>query len=283
MQARFPPALYSQVAFLGDVAEPLPSMSTGVAVSATVTASEQEQSTARDARVRRRGTERHVTRRVKRRTIDRYVARKHILWSRFDEGIQMTWNSFYEVTPEPIALHIATRFQTRIADSLLLADLFAGVGSNAIAMARLLTTDAPQRLPYVVAVDHNAVKCEMLQQNARIYGVAQRIDVVIGDAFAFVRRWRRMFDGGFASPPWGGPAYRRRPVYNLDAMRPYCASEIFRLGWQVSPNFAVLLPRNSDVSQLAEIARRRPLEVEENWLEGRLITLTVYSGALVQP
>ncbi|KAF6003339.1 Trimethylguanosine synthase [Cyanidiococcus yangmingshanensis] len=214
--------------------------------------------------------------------LDRYVAQRYVLWSRYDLGIQMTWNSFYEVTPEPISLHIASRFRSKLKDSMLIADLFAGVGSNAIALAGS-SDDARQTVePYVIAVECNASKCRMLRHNARIYEVSHRVDVVIADAFTLLPRWQAVFDAVFASPPWGGPNYRRRPTYNLDAMKPYSASEIFELGWHLSPNVAVLLPRSSDERQLARIAEIRSLEIEENWLHGRLKTLTVYSGALAE-
>jgi trimethylguanosine synthase len=215
--------------------------------------------------------------------LDRYVAQRYVLWSRYDEGVQMTWESFYEVTPEPIALHIGSRFRSKLKDSMLVADLFAGVGSNAIALARTTSDETLEAaIPYVIAVERNASKCRMLRQNARVYKVSARIDVVVADVFTLLPRWQAMFDGVIASPPWGGPDYRQHLIYDLDAMKPYGAEEVFRLGWRLSPNMAVLLPRSSNEAQLARIAESEPLEIEENWLHGRLKMLTVYSGALVR-
>ena len=215
--------------------------------------------------------------------IDKYYRQRYALWSKFDEGVKMTAESYYEVTPEAIARHIAERLVRAVGVSSVLVDVFAGVGSNAIALAQavIAAEAALANHPVVLAVERNVAKAHMLQHNARVYGVPNAIEIVVGDAFRLVPAWSGKVDAAFMSPPWGGPAYRCRARFRLDAMRPYTGREVFQLGWHATPNVAVLLPRTTPARDIAQATARRDVEVEENWLHGRRKTLTVYSGALV--
>ncbi|KMS93283.1 hypothetical protein BVRB_033040, partial [Beta vulgaris subsp. vulgaris] len=51
----------------------------------------------------------------------KYWRQRHLLFSRFNEGVQMDSESFYSVTPEAIAEHIAQRCQAGVV-----IDAFAG-------------------------------------------------------------------------------------------------------------------------------------------------------------
>ena len=54
-------------------------------------------------------------------------------------------------------------------------DAFCGVGGNAVHFAR--------RCRHVIGVDNCRARLELAQQNARVYGVADRVDLICADFF----------------------------------------------------------------------------------------------------
>lgn len=129
-----------------------------------------------------------------------YWRQRYSLFSRFDDGVLMDEEGWYSVTPEAIAAYHAERASTYVhCGRSLVLDGFAGVGGNAIQFASrcglLISqskkirpfarwfTDSPFRGCHVVAVDIDPRKIEFAVHNAKIYGVEDRIDFVIGDFF----------------------------------------------------------------------------------------------------
>jgi len=92
------------------------------------------------------------------------------------------------LTPEAIALGLGER-----ARGLRVIDACAGAGGNAIGFAR-----AGCR---VVAIELDPGRLAMAKHNARLYGVAQRIEFVCCDARDLVPQ--READLLFIDPPWG--------------------------------------------------------------------------------
>lgn len=262
----------------------------------------------RRARQRRR---RHEQRRqqeldslpVDKSIINGYKRKAGKLWFRYANGIKMALSSWYEVTPEPIARQIASRFASALAPlgrrrsvPPLVVDCFSGVGSNAIQFAR--------HGAYVIGVERDAAKARMARHNACVYRVAHRCDFIVGDAFEVLPQLRgrrrdhhdagdaggsgsgngdTAVDAVFMSPPWGGPSYRDEAVFDVERhMEPYRGSALFQLGWRATDNVAVLLPRTCDAAQLAAVTGTRDIEVQENWMHGRHVTSTVYTGALIE-
>ena len=66
-------------------------------------------------------------------SIRKYWCQRHLLFSRFDDGIKMDEEGWYSVTPEPLAEHHAVR-----CGSGSIVDFFTGVGGNAIQFAQWL-------------------------------------------------------------------------------------------------------------------------------------------------
>lgn len=56
----------------------------------------------------------------------------------------------------------------------------------------------------VIAIDIDPCKVEMARHNATIYGVADRIEFIVGD---YLLSDTLRADVVFLSPPWGGPGY----------------------------------------------------------------------------
>lgn len=102
----------------------------------------------------------------------------------------------------------------------------------------------------VIAIDIDPKKVEMAKHNARIYGVEERIDFIVGDFFEVVPKLAA--DVVFLSPPWGGPSYNRLKSFPLsDICPPHGGKSIYDVARRVTPNVAYYLPRNinsADVS-----------------------------------
>ena len=168
----------------------------------------------------------------------------------------------------------------------------------------------------VVALDTSPTRLALARHNATIYGVADRIEFILADYLDFAKSYERrssnarLFDVVFLSPPWGGPSYMDAQdgknedfesatspnAYSLKNIEPIPGDELFRLTRQITHNIAYFLHRNVDlneVSQLLEGADRdtefletqrspqEKIEIEEEYMGGKLKALTCYFGGLV--
>lgn len=198
----------------------------------------------------------------------KYWYKRFSLFSLFDAGIKLDRESWFSVTPEKVAGHTAERCRVD-----LIVDGFCGCGGNSIQFAFTCAR--------VIAIDIDPRKIEMAKHNAAVYGVADRIEFITGDFLQLTDRLRA--DAVFLSPPWGGPSYLKDEVYDLEAsLIPVPATELMRKARQVSHNVAMYLPRNSNTQQLTILAGpNNAVEIEQNFLDRKLIALTAYYGDLV--
>lgn len=101
-------------------------------------------------------------------------------------GVRLDEEGKFSLTPEALALRLGERAAGRHV-----TDLGCGCGGNAIGFARSGCR--------VRAVERSTERLAMAAHNARIYGVADRIEFVQGDALT-----APIDDLGFVDPPWGG-------------------------------------------------------------------------------
>ncbi|KAF8110970.1 hypothetical protein N665_0077s0032 [Sinapis alba] len=198
--------------------------------------------------------------------LGKYWCQRYLLFSRFDEGIKMDEEGWFSVTPEAIAKHHATRCSGGVV-----IDCFTGVGGNAIQFA--------SRSHYVIAIDLDPRKLDLAKHNAAIYGVADKIDFVKGDFFDLAHNLKA--GTVFLSPPWGGPDYLKASTYDMKTMlRPRDGDALFTAAMNIAWTVIMFLPRNVDINQLAELALSTSppwsLEVEKNYLNGKLKAITAY-------
>jgi trimethylguanosine synthase len=92
------------------------------------------------------------------------------------------------VTPERIAEHIADRCKCDV-----IVDAFCGVGGNAIQFAKTCKK--------VIAIDIRPDFIEQARNNARVYGVEDNIEFIVGDFFEIYPTLGNV-DGVFLSPPY---------------------------------------------------------------------------------
>ncbi|XP_063307455.1 trimethylguanosine synthase isoform X2 [Pelobates fuscus] len=202
----------------------------------------------------------------------KYWAQRYRLFSRFDEGVKLDEEGWFSVTPEKIAEHIADRV-TQTLNCDVVVDAFCGVGGNAIqfAMAGMK----------VIAVDIDPVKLSLAYNNAVVYGVADHIEFIRGDFMCLAPDLRA--DVVFLSPPWGGPDYSSAETFDIKTMMLLDGFEVFRLSQQITRNIIYFLPRNTDMEQVASLAGPGgQVEIEQNFLNKKLKTMTVYFGDLIR-
>ncbi|XP_077413573.1 trimethylguanosine synthase isoform X2 [Vanacampus margaritifer] len=203
----------------------------------------------------------------------KYWAQRYRLFSRFDEGIRLDREGWFSVTPEKIAEHIALRVESSFSNTQLIIDAFCGVGGNAIQFA--LTGKR------VLAVDIDPVRLDLARHNATVYGVAHQIEFLQGDFLQLAPRL--CGDVVFLSPPWGGPDYLTAEVFDIKTMMEPDGFQIFHLAKQISDNIVYFLPRNADMEQIASLAGPGgKVEVEQNFLNNKLKTLTAYFGSMIK-
>uniref|UniRef100_A0A182U5G1 Trimethylguanosine synthase n=1 Tax=Anopheles melas TaxID=34690 RepID=A0A182U5G1_9DIPT len=202
------------------------------------------------------------------RSLLKYWYKRFSLFSLFDAGIKLDRESWFSVTPEKVAAHTAERCR-----SDLIIDAFCGCGGNTIQFAFSCQK--------VIAIDIDPRKIEMAKHNAAVYGVADRIEFIVGDFMQLVDRLQA--DVVFLSPPWGGPGYLKDEVYNLEqSLLPVPATQLMEAAQRVSKNIALYLPRNSNTQQLTMLAGPNgAVEIEQNFLDRKLIALTAYYGDLI--
>ncbi|CAE6458976.1 unnamed protein product [Rhizoctonia solani] len=220
--------------------------------------------------------------------LKKYFAQRHRFFSLYDEGCLLDEEGWYSVTPEKIALQIAERCRCGTV-----IDAFCGVGGNAIAFA--------QTCERVIALDISPTRLAIARHNAEIYGVADRIEFILGDYVSLagsLASLGRRVDVVFLSPPWGGPSYisgstetgpatdskdAHSSVYTLDNLLPISGAELFTISHKISRNIAMYLPRNTDVGEIGALAPPgENVEIEEEWMGSKLKALTCYFGGLAR-
>ncbi|CAL7943369.1 unnamed protein product [Xylocopa violacea] len=201
------------------------------------------------------------------KSLMKYWLNRYRLYSKFDQGIKLDHESWFSTTPEKIAEHIAERCK---CDTII--DAFCGAGGNAIQFA--FTCER------VLAIDIDPVKIELARNNARVYGVSDRIEFIIGDFLKLAPKL--IADVVFLSPPWGGPGYAKNETYDLNnIMHPIGGENLFNIARKITDHVAYFLPKNVDTMQLAMLAKvGGGVEVEQNFLDRKLIALTAYYGEL---
>ncbi|XP_058810912.1 uncharacterized protein LOC131675785 [Phymastichus coffea] len=200
--------------------------------------------------------------------LKKYWVKRYRLFSKFDDGIKLDYESWFSVTPEKIAIHIAAKCKSDIV-----IDAFCGAGGNTIQFAN--------SCHQVMSIDIDLQKLQMARHNAKIYGVDNKIDFILGNFICLAESL--IGDVVFLSPPWGGPKYVKKNVFDLkDIMEPYGGEKLLKTAQKISRNVAYYLPKNIDTSQLLHAAGSESrVEVEKNFLNDQVVAVTAYYGNLV--
>lgn len=188
--------------------------------------------------------------------------------------------AWYSVTPENIAKHIAERVVQSLGDGHhLILDGFCGVGGNLIQFACIT--------PHVrvIGCDNNPDRIRMAKHNAKIYGVENQCDFILGDFLDVMKTLQgQRIDAVFLSPPWGGSEYVHQDTYSLNFMQPNGFELVHSCRGHITDNIAFLMPRNVDKRELRRnllTKDHQVFDLEENKVGSKIKTITVYFGDLV--
>ncbi|KAF3055833.1 Trimethylguanosine synthase [Daldinia childiae] len=225
--------------------------------------------------------------------LQKYWQQRYTIFPYYDEGIYMTEDAWFGVTPEPVANQIAREMGSIISESkTTIIDAFAGVGANSIALALATAEDgSTPRWNKVIAIELDAATLACAQHNASLHGVADHIIWVLGDSFkyldALVNSPDKLEDdlrvdvastAVFASPPWGGPGYRTDEIFDLNTMEPYSLAQLH--GAYRTMDHALYLPRTSDLRQIAKLVPDgTKIEVVQYCVEGASKAMVTYIPA----
>ncbi|KAJ5662832.1 RNA cap guanine-N2 methyltransferase [Penicillium longicatenatum] len=209
--------------------------------------------------------------------IQNYWAQRHRIFSKYDEGIWLTDDAWFGVTPEPVANQIAADLANSApADRSILVDAFAGAGGNTIAFAK------SGKWKRVYAIEKNPAVLQCAKHNAKIYGVDDKITWFEGDCFEILRNQLKdlaPYSIIFASPPWGGVGYRSDEVFNLRTMEPYSLATLYKEYSAYTKHMVLYLPRTSDVQQMAKyVPDGRQAMVMHYCVEGHSKALCIFYG-----
>jgi hypothetical protein len=176
--------------------------------------------------------------------------RRYQLFSLFDKGIQIPNDdeSWYSITPEFIAKHIASRCLN--ANCQYVLDACSGCGGNAIQFAL-----AGMK---VIAIEIDSNRLQAAKKNAEIYGVQDKITFILGDAIQVMEQQisssnTTPIDVIFLSPPWGGSNYKdlgngRMFDVSTDIILSGGADglTLFNTARMITKNIIYYLPKNVD-------------------------------------
>jgi trimethylguanosine synthase len=164
--------------------------------------------------------------------------------------------------------------------------LFGGAGGNTIAFALASRWDC------VISIETDAATLACAQNNAEVYGVdPEKITWVHGSSFDFLDtllhrpqdlhpdlRIEPKSAILFASPPWGGVSYKGDDVFDLTTMQPYNLERLSSAYQSV--DYALYLPRTSDIRQIAELAPgKKKIKVVQYCMDGASKAMVAYIPA----
>ncbi|KAI8243955.1 Trimethylguanosine synthase [Colletotrichum sp. SAR 10_99] len=222
--------------------------------------------------------------------LQKYFSQRRSIFSWYDDGVYLTNDAWFGVTPEPVANAVANDMSYTDPSKRFLVDIFGGAGGNTIAFA------ASGRWDRVISIERDAATLACAQHNAELYEVADYITWVHGDCFEFLDKLKTDPAGKlteelrvpleetvvFASPPWGGPGYRSAEVFDLSKMEPYNLEQLHEACMPM--DHALFLPRTSDLRQIAKLTPDgEKLEVVQYCMEGASKAMVAYVPGAFKP
>ncbi|KWU45249.1 hypothetical protein RHOSPDRAFT_33194 [Rhodotorula sp. JG-1b] len=233
--------------------------------------------------------------------LEKYWAQRYRLFSRFDEGCEMDREGWYSVTPENIAMQIAERLialdtsPVRLACAAHNAALYGVADRITFILADWVTWTES----YLARMEKGQVpeeeQVEVVFLSPPWGGIEYQ---TVGDkdnnndtAALPPPKKRARVDVADCEEGGAGGGASKLPVattkgggyYPLAALAPLHGRDLFHLARRITPHVAYYLPRNVDLLELATLVDGERIEIEEEWMSGKLKAVTAYFGDLVAP
>jgi len=130
-------------------------------------------------------------------------------------------------------------------------------------------------------VDIDPNKIQLARHNAKVYGVADRIQFIVGDFFELAPSLKA--NVVYMSPPWGGVEYLSEDIYNVSALGGCMeAKKLMDAARIITSNIVLYLPRTSNLYQVIELAGAGgSVDIESNMMGRKKKAITAYYGDLV--
>lgn len=214
-------------------------------------------------------------------SVKKFWRKRYDIFSKYDEGIYMTSELWYSITPECTAKFTAKLIKELLdnhlnKDEYKVIDLCCGGGGNTIQFAK--------EFERVIAIDINPINVRCTLHNAAIYNVEDKIEPITGDWNEIHQQFHNI-DFIYCSPPWGGPSYKvKGEKFDVYTMEPLNLDRLISSIIPITRNMAFCLPRNTNLEQLKELSEiyslgLRVIKVKEY---GRVISLVVIFGDIAQ-
>ena len=221
----------------------------------------------------------------------KYWNQRHDLFSRYDDGVLLTKELWFSVTPEVIS-----RFTARVVqhvfesknEPIFVMDAFAGGGGNVNLFLEYFDV--------VFAVDINHIHLHCTKNNAAVYFPSEKLytqlkllplnwvyadetldEHYVDEHYESMQETSELVDRVYAnkeesqesldilkdvrldcifgSPPWGGPEYIRDKYYNLNNILPYPLEKLLSIFLHYTDNVCLFLPKNSNLVQIQKITQ----------------------------
>lgn len=224
----------------------------------------------------------------------KYWKQRKQLFKKYDNGIILTKELWFSVTPESMS-----KFTAKFLNNLLLneqkkklkiLDAFCGGGSNIIQFLKYEHT--------VYCADINKIHLKCTLNNAKIYlsyedikdtiklvpinwkysdqdlddgfidyefeekevEEAEKEDIYASksDSLNSIEELKQVkFDVVFGSPPWGGPGYMKSETFDLQKdIQPYGLEKMLGVFNEYSDNICLFLPKNTAIADIRKCTRR---------------------------
>ncbi|UKZ77459.1 hypothetical protein TrVFT333_005180 [Trichoderma virens FT-333] len=204
--------------------------------------------------------------------IQKYFSQRYSIFSYYDDGVHMTDDAWFGVTPEPVANQIAYELSEDHYDpkKTILIDAFSGAGGNTIAFA------LSERWSRIIAIERDPATLACAQHNAELYGVnPSAVTWILGDSFEYL-------DQLVNNPEKLHPDLKVDLQSTMVTMQPYSLSQLHEAYKKM--DHLLFLPRTSDIRQIAKLAPKgEKLEVIQYCIEGASKAMGAYIPAEKSP
>lgn len=206
------------------------------------------------------------------KSMRKYWRSRYRLFSRFDDGILLTQELWYSVTPEEVSEFFAKLLRATIKDDKgPIVDLFCGGGGNTIQFLRYFDK--------VIGIDISKIHLQCTLNNTGVYlsdkNFKDRLKLIqcdwshslgTGDSMdelgssncqstiKYLKEQR--VEAIFCSPPWGGPSYLKQDYYDTDNLEPFDLEQLLLSVKDISSTIIVFLPRTTRISQIEQVTER---------------------------